>query len=327
MIIQSFPETMRIIKITEQQYYDILHDTEYDANFNKIPNKEKLITERWSVSEEVDNAVEMIYNIIKNNMFKTKKGKQIFPNLYKNEDSADIVLFGHNIKLMYYIYNLTHDSAAFYIPKLNMINNFSETKQTLTISVLATNWNLAEDYTYTNISHELEHALQFYKNKNTNPEFKTLTDDAYKFSASIADSPNLNNCQKCLANIFYYSNYREQDAFVTEYYNEVKYNRDLLLNLRDSEIIHRFLYYKASIEYFQKKLSTTQMQNAIQQYERFGYNEKNIKLMIQKAYPRFMKKLNNIEKHFKNNFPSLEPLPSGKKIQSIRDRFSDKNES
>ena len=39
---------------------------------------------------------------------------------------------------------------------------------------------------------------------------------------------------------------------------------------------------------------------ALSQYKIYGYNVKNFQIMIDKGLHRFQKKMNNIEKHFKN---------------------------
>ena len=41
--------------------------------------------------------------------------------------------------------------------------------------------------------------------------------------------------------------------------------------------------------------------SALNKYRIFGYTKHNFKIMIDKGVKRFQKKMNNIEKHFKNN--------------------------
>ena len=43
------------------------------------------------------------------------------------------------------------------------------------------------------------------------------------------------------------------------------------------------------------------MLSALNKYRIFGYTKHNFKIMIDKGITRFQKKMNNIEKHFKNN--------------------------
>ena len=159
---------------------------------------------------------------------------------------------------------------------------------------------LIEEPSNKNLSYELEHILQISQGIKNNPRYDQLVNSAYNMASSvIADSENKNKFDVIIAWLIYYSNKHEQDAFMNEYYQDLR-NMKSLMNDKNSETHLRYNDYLKKVAIFKNNINNQTLLQALSQYKIYGYNVKNFQIMIDKGLHRFQKKMNNIEKHFKN---------------------------
>ena len=163
------------------------------------------------------------------------------------------------------------------------------------------NGDIIEDFSNTNIKHELEHILQISKGKQNNEKYKSLVSDAYFMATNVLyNRDKHSHADYVIAKLIYYSDPHEQDAFMNEYYDSLKRNFHYLIT-KSSETHLRLKEYNELINYFNENITNSNLLSSLNKYRIFGYTKHNFKIMIDKGVKRFQKKMNNIEKHFKNN--------------------------
>ena len=269
---------------------------------NIIKNNTKLITEKWSISDDADfytdKVLDDIFNDLKNssNEF-IDKGINALVGSINN-----YTILNKTITINYVIYNCLDDYVCdFLYNEAEKQNGFEEKENTLYITLYMVNYKWRKDYCERNLVHEIEHIVQINYGFDNNVNYKNLTDKAYEHASDVLNHENgYNKADKLIAKLFYYSNSHEQDAFMQEYAKDIKRNITIL-KTKKSETHSILSLYSDICSYFLSHKNDSSIKNAIQQYRIFGYNMNNFELMATKQLNRFKRKMNNIEKNFKTN--------------------------
>lgn len=269
---------------------------------NIIKNNTKLITEKWSISDDADfytdKVLDDIFNDLKNssNEF-IDKGINALVGSINN-----YAILNKTITINYVIYNCLDDYVCdFLYNEAEKQNGFEEKENTLYITLYMVNYKWRKDYCERNLVHEIEHIIQINYGFDNNVNYKKLTDRAYEHASDVLNQENgYGKADKLIAKLFYYSNSHEQDAFMQEYAKDIKRNITIL-KTKKSETHKILSLYSDICNYFLNHKNDSSIKNAIQQYRIFGYNMNNFELMATKQLNRFKRKMNNIEKNFKTN--------------------------
>lgn len=266
----------------------------------------RLMTEKWSISDQVENTMEYVYSIIAKDLGKVTP-VTITKKIFAYVNDIEIELFGEKIFLHYVCYNCTDDENCMLIYNNGVkYNNFSENDRQLTLTLYLVNGEIIENYSNGNIMHELEHIYQIINGRNNNPNFNKLMNSSYDYASKVISNENeYSQEDSIIAWLIYYSNSHEQDAFINEYYDELKRNF-FYIHTMDSgahKILKRYCKY---IEYFKNNLANKHLISALNNYRIFGYTKKNFLIMLDKQYKRFVKKMKNVEKHFKGQGAKLK---------------------
>lgn len=72
-------------------------------------------------------------------------------------------------------------------------------------------------------------------------------------------------------------------------------------------ILNNYIYYA---NYFLENINNKNVLNAIKLYRIYGFNASNMKMMCTKQLNRFKRKMNNVEKNFKNENKDLRKIPN-----------------
>lgn len=267
----------------------------------KINESIELITEKWSISDEVDNFSEKMLKDILLDIPNAKQesidnGLLFVSNIIKNYSICE-----QNFELNYYIYNCSNESLCDFVYKEGMnLNGYEEDKKVLHLTLYMINNIWKMEYCEKNVSHEIEHILQINYGFTKNENYKKLTDEAYEHANYILRQEcGYSKVDRNIAWIVYYSNSHEQDAFMQEYARELRRNPSLILT-KKSETHKIFNNYEQYCQYFLENKDQIAVKNAVKQYRIFGYNMKNFQMMATKQLKRFKKKMTNIEKNFKD---------------------------
>lgn len=267
----------------------------------------ELINEKWSRSEEIDQAVEDVYDAI---------GESTQPeNLVKVEDGVEFLkgncnctVFGMDIQIVYFIYNTTDSQIMEYVYKnAEKYNGYDENLNKLFLTLYLINGHVCVTVCTKIITHEVEHLLQISLAKKNNKKYNELVNDDYKFASSVisGEEPS-NDTGKNIAWLFYLSNTHEQDAFINEYFEELKQNKQFIFD-KNSETHERLKTYSRLVEWAKNSIDE-EFKNELQKYRKFGYNRTTFMTMIQKGLKRFEKKMKNVEKHYQNRIKRLNEV-------------------
>ena len=267
----------------------------------------KLINEKWSISEEVDELFEKLINDIQKDVLNANIEKIDDGLLFYSNEITNYIILNRNIKINYYIYNCASDTICDFIyNEAEKLNGFQEDENILNITLYMVKGVWRNDYNERNIIHELEHILQinygFTKNKN----YKKLMDNAYNYANFVLrNQQQYSRIELIVAWLVYYSNSHEQDAFIQEYARELKRNLSILYTKKSET--HKILRkYEEYCEYFENYKDTPYIINSVKQYKLFGYNFSNFEKMITKQLMRFKRKMKNVEKNFNNEIKSMK---------------------
>lgn len=274
----------------------------YEVFREHLDECKTLITERWSYSDDMDDAIGHVYDVVTScirdgNVKLNKIGDGV--GLYSGSDK--ISLFGiDDITLNFYVYECPDDEVCRYmIANAFSENNYDEDEKVLTVTVFTVLGSLVEEISNKNVSHELEHILQVSKGHRGNVRYNSLVDNAYRAASEVINSKgnNNNDFDVIVAWLIYYSNPHEQDAFMNEYYQDLRSMRQLIQD-RNSETHIRYYDYCKKYGIVRKYQSNQDFLNILQKYRIYGYTLHNFNIMIDKGLKRFLKKMKNIEKHF-----------------------------
>lgn len=279
--------------------------------------KQKIITEKWSISDKIDEGIYIIYNTILNDYTKNAECHKISDGLwlYKNEE-IPFNIFDMDCKLTYYYYyTIDKKMCDFVYHNASSLNGYDEKNKTLYITLYSINGEIQKEYTLKNIVHETEHLLQIHYGLKNNINYKKLTSDAYDYANDKIRKQNFKNYEEqVIAYLIYYSDSHEQDAFVNEYYKEIMSNITVLLSHK-AEIDTILDYYTQYINYFNSNIDNNlELMQALIEYKIFGYNQNNFSIMLKKQKNRLEKKIKNVKKHFEYlneiNEKGVRTLPS-----------------
>lgn len=268
---------------------------------NFLNESARIITEKWSYSNTIDDYTEYIYDIVEKTIGNAEYHSLSNDiKLYVNEVNVEI--YGIKMPFYYLCYNCRNEEACQNAHEhLDSKNGYNEKENYLIITIYLVNGDIIEDFSNTNIKHELEHILQISKGKQNNEKYKSLVSDAYFMATNVLYNKDKHSQEDyVIAKLFYYSDPHEQDAFMNEYYDSLKRNFHFIMT-KNSETHLRLKEYNQLIDFFNRNLTNKNLMLALNKYRIFGYTKHNFKIMIDKGVKRFQKKMNNIEKHFKNN--------------------------
>lgn len=214
--------------------------------------------------------------------------------LYEREWTKKYILFGHNISVHFIRFEFTNEET-FRKEKdsLDLKNEFDTYNATLTLTVVSLFSTIYRPLSEASVYHEVEHAYQWCKNIDKNENYDYFMDAAYSYAVSIMNNPNANSFETVLAYLMYYSNPREQDAFVNEYYAQARDNAEER-NTCSTQVEKRFKDYEALVKTFKNTINSPSFQPYIKQYEQYGYSANNILTYATKGLNRFKNKLNHV---------------------------------
>lgn len=262
----------------------------------------KILTEKWSISDEVEEYYEKILNDItldipNSDTEKIDNGIVFHTNVLENYHILE-----QTLQINYFIYNCSDIYLCdFVYDNGEKLNGYEENEKRLNITLYMVNGKWVEKYCEKNIFHEVEHILQINYGFKNNPNYTKLMSSSYDMANLILRSDNgYTKIDKAIAWVIYYSNSHEQDAFMQEYARELRRNPSLIMS-KSSEIHQILRIYSYYAEYILDNIENIKVKNAIKRYKIYGYNVTNFKMMCTKQLNRFKKKMSNIEKNFKNN--------------------------
>jgi hypothetical protein len=259
-----------------------------------------LMTERWSISDTVENAMQDIYNAIALDL-RNVSPREITKTIYAYVNDIIINVFNKSINLYYVCYNCSDEKSCNIVYRDGAkYNNFDEKNNHLTLTIYLVNGEVIEDYSNVNIIHELEHIYQIIQGRKNNPHYNKLMNSAYEYASNVIDNKDKYTLDDYIvAKLIYYSNSHEQDAFMHEYYDDLKRN-PALIHLKNSYTHKVFEQYMKDIEYFRSHMNDRALSLALNNYRLYGYTKNNFNIMLEKQSKRFEKKMRNVEKHFIN---------------------------
>ncbi|MCD8207234.1 MAG: hypothetical protein LUD72_04770 [Bacteroidales bacterium] len=145
------------------------------------------------------------------------------------------------------------------------------------------------------LRHELEHCYQWALNKTNNPNFITLTDEAYKYASKIVVEPKgaVDPSSLSVAWVIYYGNPREQDAYIQEYYAQAKED-PFKFRTRTTDVDKRIAKFGNMLKTIEADKNDPSMQSALAYYEKFGYTADSILEYGKRGYKRFVNKRKHV---------------------------------
>lgn len=283
----------------ENRIHTAIQDTLVEAS--------EVLYEKWSHSEELDDAMEKVYDAIAETSGHNEVKTIIPQKLSMRRGKTDVELFGMPIHLEYFMYVATDDETAEYVLQNGYEKNgLSEDEKTLYITIYTVNGEVLEGPSNKNIGHELEHLLQISKSKVHNPHYTKLMDMAYEQASRILSGDKKSTkIERNIAWLYYFSNPREQDAFANEYYYELC-SMSSFLGDNGAEAIVRLEKYKFLLDWYFENKEDKEVQAAVNAYTINGMPRKNFEKMIRSGLLRYQRKLGNIQKHFREKSSELK---------------------
>ncbi|MCD8207337.1 MAG: hypothetical protein LUD72_05305 [Bacteroidales bacterium] len=280
-----------------------------NINERQISRNIELITEKFSISNDVANAADQIYKDVSNEYAKCLY-KKLQDGLYYREGQKDYDFWGHHLKVVFCIYDFT-DQRVFddIVDDIDFENEFNRKSMTMTISVVTLFGMVYKESTEDNVYHEMEHFYQWCMKKNTNPQWEALDNLAYSY-ANVNLQTSSDNIVRMIAWIVYYSKPSEQDAFAHEYYVQSRNSMDNFRK-RNTVIEQRFDYYKHLVKWLNENYNDPNVQFRLNQYRQYGYTPKNILTYANKGIKRFKEKIEHVRKLI--NITNKEIMPFNKK--------------
>lgn len=284
-----------------------------------LSGRRAMLHERWSYSDDMDDAMDYVFDEIAGAIQGGKAQVHDIGNgiaLYKG--SVPVSLFGiDGITLNFYLYDTPSDDACIYVhDNAERENHYDEGGRELTLTIYTVFGEMAEWLCRKNVSHELEHVLQVSKGHAGNANYRSLMDDIYYRACSVIRQYGNSDesIPVVVARLIYYSNPHEQDAFMNEYYQDLKFMRQLVHDGK-SEAHARYDDYCRKYRIVCSKRNSAELSAELKRYGIYGMSEGNFFLMLEKGIKRFKKKMGNIEKHFKEysksrNESLCRPMPS-----------------
>ena len=277
---------------------DIAKEVRKHINKTIVENRQ-FLNEKWSyssdVEEESDNVIDCIQKCFLDGE-STKITNDIFIYI-GNIDNYKI--FKNSINVNYYVYNCRDINTVKYLYNGGGYyqSGYIEEEKTLVLTLYAINNVLQKDFTKKEVVHEAEHIMQSFCGRTNNERYTKLVSDIYTTANDVLQSPNsFSKADNIIAKSIYYSNPHEQDAFMQEYYQELKKNN--LIQLAKTGEIHTILKeYLYCYDFIMNNCSN----NDLKYYKYYGITKDNLLKYVNKQIKRLEKKMKNIEKHFPLN--------------------------
>lgn len=277
------------------------------SNLSRIINENiQIITEKWSYSNTVDEAVDNLLSFIRKNRINSSyEPIENGVGIYINEQ-VPYTIFGKEIKINYYIYVCANKTICDFIyENCDKINGFVEQDNTLSLTLYMIGNNFVMEYCEKNLSHELMHILQVTYGLKNNPKYKQLINNAYTYASEIINNQdNVSEEEMIVAWLVYYSNSHEQNAFMQEYWRELKTSPSLIIT-KKAEIYTLLQTYSEYSQVFKENCTNRYFKNALSAYKAFGYNINNFKLMIDSQIKRLEKKIKNVENNVRMKYNQI----------------------
>lgn len=277
-----------------------------EALMGIVKENVEILDEMWSHSEEIDKGMELIYNTITKNMKKSHVETIVKKQLHVYIGSAPMEIFGMNISLKFFVYLACNDEVAQYaMQHCYSENGLSGDYRTLTLTLFTVNGELMERNANMTVGHEVEHLFQISKRKENNVKNSELMGNVYRqASETISQYETHSEAEVNIAWLVYYSNPREQDAFMNEYYYDLSWMKQFVFS-ENNEAKIRLLKYEEKINWYHENKDNDEVKNILLTYKINGMSQHNFEKMIEKGLNRYKKKMKNIEKHFKNTVEYL----------------------
>lgn len=266
-----------------------------------IQERVDLITEKWSISSDVETYSEDLVQHIKCDLSHSVK-ENIGYHIWLYTNQTTFAVLDKPINLVYFVYNCpSRELVDFVYNNCAYQNGYNEKDNTLSITLYMVNNQMVDDFSEQVIYHELEHVIQSIYGYRKNPNYKELVSKAYHYASEIINGNEPSGeIGKKIAWLFYYSDSHEQDAFMQEYARILRKNPSVLISQKSE--IHKILEkYQSLKDFYIENKTQPSVLNALSTYKIYGYNQNNFETMVVKQFSRFKRKMNNIEKNFKNN--------------------------
>ena len=293
----------------------LLDPIEHGFSFNH-----NFINEKWSRSEEIDQAVEDVYNAIEQKMQQIKpQDLDKYTELYLGTCKCNI--FDIDVWINFAAYNsINDDYTRKAIETRDVVNSFDEDRNIIFVTIYMSNGNVYDPLSTKNITHEVEHLFQSVMSKKDGKVYHNMATDEYNYAREIMDKVSDDDETKfMIAWLFYISNTHEQDALINEYYEDLKYRNQFIFD-KDSQTHWILSRYKIFVTWL-KNLNNEELEQMLLPYRKFGYNRNVFLKMVQNGCKRFERKMKNIEKHFQDRTRKLNETKInyyGKHIGSFR---------
>lgn len=281
---------------------DIVKQVRKSINMSIVENRQ-FLNEKWSYSSDVEEESDKLIEAIQQIFFdgeSTKITKDII--IYVGEIN-DYLIFDNRITIQYYVYNCHDMEVVKYLYNGGGYyqSGYVEVDKTLILTLYAINNDLQKGLTKKETVHEVEHIMQSFYGKINTEKYTKLVSDIYSVANNVLQSPNNHSkLDIIVAKSIYYSNPHEQDAFMQEYYQELKKNRFIQISQKGE--IHAILKeYLCCYNFIVNKCSD----NDLKYYKYYGVTKNNLSKYIRKQIKRFEKKMKNIEKHFPLNYNTI----------------------
>ena len=272
-----------------------------------LEEQEDFLFEQWSHYADIDFATEYIYQRVADTVYKAKDVTVVEGKSYCRRGVTEINVFGKDLKLYFLMYIATDNEFVNYmINYCYSHNGIDKNENIIYITLYTVNGELLEPMCNKTVAHELKHVLQMAKSEKNDINYDGLGDLAFEHSAEVLDNtPNYSAADVYVAWLYYYSNPHEQDAFMEEYYKDLCYAKEFIEDEK-SETHTRFKEYENLIQWYQENKDDNEVVSAVNQYRVHGMPKRNFETMITNGYKRFKRKMNNIEKHFKESSQYLK---------------------
>ena len=261
----------------------------------------RLITEKWSISDEVQDAKEQLLNYLKEIVHSGECTTVIKGQLYFYKGTIkNYKILNKVINLNYYLYDCINEEICNYVYNEGYhVDGLDEKTNELNITLYMIQGKWKELYCEKNTVHELEHILQIRFGEQNNDKYERLTNYCYDLANKILMETNRHSIYEVmLAKLFYYSNSHEQDAFIQEYAIELKYNLNRLYT-KNTEL---HLILKMMKDYYNRFLNEkSAFSIAVKDYQIYGYTYNSMSKMFSRQINRLEKKMKRVENNFRRS--------------------------
>lgn len=265
-----------------------------------LKEEEHFLFEKWSHYEDLDNAVNYIYNEIAKVLPYIKSKPVIENQIYYRDGETKISVFGLEMNLIFRFYIATNNAFInTMVRHCYSKNGISDDEKTMTLTIYSVNGSLLEPLSNKTVSHELKHVLQISLGMNNNVNYNSLGDLAFEHASDVLDNPASNDTEINIATLYYYSNEHEQDSFMEEYYKDLCDMKQAIWN-KNSETHALLNHYKDLMDWYYNNKNKPETISVVSSYRIHGMPKRNFETMINNGYKRFIRKMNNIEKNFNN---------------------------